>query len=103
MSNLTKYFVRCGFFSLEFLHEILAKFSYADCDKVDKSHFVYKAGSWTNFKIKQNAIEMKNIIRLYSLLVGNIAPEDDEVWDLLISSIKIVEMVLSPSYTIGET
>ena len=46
---------------------------------------------------------MKNIIRLYSLLVGNIAPQDDEVWDLLISSIKIVEMVLSPSYTIGET
>ena len=89
MSNLTKYFVRCGFFSLEFLHEILAKFSYADCDKADKSHFVYKAGSWTNFKIKQNAIEMKNIIRLYPLLVGNMAPEDDEVWDLLISSIKI--------------
>ena len=36
MSNLTKYFVRCGFFSLEFLNKMLAKFNYADCDKADK-------------------------------------------------------------------
>ena len=78
MSNLKKYF------SLEFLKKVLAKFNYADWDKADKPQFVYKTGSRTDFKIKQDAIEMRNFIKLYPILVGNMNPEDDEVWDLLI-------------------
>ena len=103
MSNLKKYSVRCGFFSLEFLKKVLAKFNYADWDKTDKPQFVYKTGSRTDFKIKQDAIEMRNFIKLYPILVGNMNPEDDEVWDLLTSFSKIAEMISSPLYTIGET
>ena len=102
MSNVAKYFVRSSFFSSEFLNEMLAKFNYEDFDKADKPQLVYKTGSWTDFKIKQNAIEMRNFIRLYPLLIGNTVPEDDEVWDLLISFTKIVEMISSPSHTVGE-
>ena len=46
---------------------------------------------------------MRNFIRLYPLLVGITVPKDDEVWDLLISFTKIVEMISFPLYTIGET
>ena len=45
MSNLIKYFVRCVFFSSEFLNEMLTEFNYADCGKADKPEFVYKTGS----------------------------------------------------------
>ena len=64
MNNLIKYSVRCVFFSSEFLNEMLTEFNYADCDKADKPQFVYKTGSLTDFKIKQNAIGMRNLIRL---------------------------------------
>ena len=46
---------------------------------------------------------MRNFIRLYPLLLGNMVPEDDQVWNLLISFTNIVEMISSPSYIIGET
>ena len=79
MSNLKIYTVRCGFFSLDFLKGVLTNFNYADWDKADKPQFVYKTGSRTEFKIKQNAIEMRKFIKLYPILVGNMVPEDDEV------------------------
>ena len=43
-----------------------------------------------------------NFIRLSSILVGNIVPEYDEVWKLLLSSTKIVEIILSLLYSVGE-
>ena len=46
---------------------------------------------------------MRNFIKLYPLLVGITVPKDDEVWGLLISFTKIVQMISSPLYTIGET
>ena len=43
-----------------------------------------------------------NFIRLSSILVGNIVLEYDEVWKLLLSSTKIVEIILSLLYSVGE-
>ena len=43
-----------------------------------------------------------NFIRLSSILVGNIVAEYDEVWKLLLSSTKIVEIILSLLYSVGE-
>lgn len=43
-----------------------------------------------------------NFIRLSSILVENIVPEYDEVWKLLLSSTKIVEIILSLLYSVGE-
>ena len=43
-----------------------------------------------------------NFIRLSSILVGNVVPEYDEVWKLLLSSTKIVEIILSLLYSVGE-
>ena len=83
------------FFSPGFPNEMLAKFNYPGCGKSDKPQFVYKTGWWTDFKLKQNAIEMRNYIRLYPILIGNMVPEDDEVGELLISFTKIVEMTSS--------
>ena len=84
------------FFSLEFLHEMLVIFNCADCDKADKSQFVYKKGSWTDFKTKQNDIEMRNFIILYSIFVGNMVRGDYEVWELLTSFTKIFEIISFP-------
>lgn len=75
---------------------MLVIFNCADCDKADKSQFVYKKGSWTDFKTKQNDIEMRNFIILYSIFVGNMVRGDYEVWELLTSFTKIFEIISFP-------
>lgn len=57
------------------------------------SHNLFKKGSWTDFKTKQNDIEMRNFIILYSIFVGNLVRGDDEVWELLTSFTKIFEII----------
>ena len=71
--------------------------------KDDKLQFVYKTGSYRDYKIKENVIEMRNCIRLYPTLVVNMFPEDNEVWELLMSFPKIFEILSSPSYIVTET
>ena len=41
-SNLTTYFVRCSFFSIEFLNNMMPKFNFAGCDKADKQQLLLK-------------------------------------------------------------
>ena len=56
-----------------------------------------------NSLTKQDRRQIFNsFIRLSSILVGNIVPEYDEVWKLLLSSTKIVEIILSLLYSVGE-
>ena len=56
----------------------------------------------SNFKIKETACEMWNLIKLLPLILGPHVPEDNSYWDLFINFVQLVEKLCSLSFTSTE-
>lgn len=90
------------FFSLVDLNQCIESFPYAAYEKADLPQQLYKTNSWASFKVKQNAIEMCNLIRLLPLIIGHKVPDNDAEWLLFISFVSLVEYMLSPKFSRGK-
>ena len=90
--------IRCKYFTLEYLNRKIASFPYQRTDKVDRPQPIPKT-----FKVKRtiggNGHENATLIRLFPLIIGNIVPEGDVAWTVLMDLKDVVEIVLSPTFT----
>ena len=102
ISNITKYFIQNGIFTLQQFNYILKTFDYAECDKSDKPQTVKRVKSWAEFRVKQNAIEMSNPVRLYPVMFGHFVPSENTVWITLLGFVHVVELICAPSFAPGE-
>lgn len=53
-------------------------------------------------RLKMTASEMKSFIRLFPLIIGDLISEDDCVWHFFKVLLKIIELLLKNSFTIGD-
>ena len=88
-------------FSIDFLNGKIASFEYSRIDKKNKPQPL-KIISPSNFKIKETACEMWNLIRLPPLILGLHVPERNSYWDLFINIVQLVEKLCSLSFTSTE-
>ena len=102
MTCVTRYFLRNNYFTLEYMNNRLKNFEYAAVDMSDKPQPVKAGKSWAAFKVKQNAAEMGNLIRLYPIMFGDVIPESDKVWDIVIEFAGLLEVVSAQSFVGGD-
>ena len=88
-------------FSIDFVNGKIASFEYSQIDKKNKPQ-PFKIISPSNFKIKETACEMWNLIRLLPLILGPHVPEGNSYWDLFINFVQLVEKLYSLSFTFTE-
>ena len=108
ISNVIKYLIVEGFLILEYLiikfkfDYLKFKLHYADHEKSDKHQQISKPGSWSDFKVKQNAVEMHNLLNIFPISFGRKVPEDLVHWKVLLSFLHVVELLSSSSFKCGE-
>ena len=94
-------FVKARYFSIDILNDRIKNFSYAMFEKTDTPQIITKTGSWDAFRVRQQAVEMSNLFRIFPLLVGDLVPDTDFKWDLLISFFQLVQALASPIFSTG--
>ncbi|XP_050535222.1 uncharacterized protein LOC126902220 [Daktulosphaira vitifoliae] len=52
-----------------------------------------------SFRLKMSAREMWTFVHFFSLMVGDLVPEDDEVWLFYLNFLKIIDILLSYSFS----
>ncbi|KYM95062.1 hypothetical protein ALC62_14308 [Cyphomyrmex costatus] len=82
-----------GFFSLETLNDRIQNFDYGDSG--DKPTLI-TVDHIRNQKLKMSASEMMFFVRHFGLIIGDLVPEDDEVWRLYIVFTEILDIVTAP-------
>lgn len=83
-------------FTLDYLNRKVESFPYQHTDKVDKPKPISKTYT-TKMTIGGNGHE--KLLRLLPFMVGNVVPEGDSAWAVLMELKDIVELVLSPTFT----
>ncbi|RXN04057.1 gypsy retrotransposon integrase 1-like protein [Labeo rohita] len=89
--------IKLKYFTLEYLNKKIVTFPYQHADKSDKPHPIPKnfAGKKT---IGGNGHENLTLLRLLPLMDGNMVPEEDGFWNVLMDLKEVVEVVLSPKF-----
>ncbi|KYQ54177.1 hypothetical protein ALC60_13453 [Trachymyrmex zeteki] len=82
-----------GFFNLETLNDRIQNFDYGDSG--DKSTLI-TVDHIRNQKLKMSASEMMFFVRHFGLIIGDLVPEDDEVWRLYVVFTEILDIVTAP-------
>ena len=63
---------------------------------------ISKPGSCFNFKVRQIAVEMDNLLILFPILFRSKVPANLSHWKVLRSFLHLVELLCSPSFKRGE-
>ncbi|KAL0194605.1 hypothetical protein M9458_008177, partial [Cirrhinus mrigala] len=86
------------YFTLESLNESILQFPYKWEDQKNKPHAIPVTFSRRN-TIGGNAHENWSMIRCLPFLIGNVVPEGEPTWQVLMDLKDIVELVVSPVHT----
>lgn len=87
-----------GFFKLDDLNCIIQKFPYKFSDKTNRPQKIPKT-----FKVKGsvggNGHENWALLRLLPFMIGNLIPEHDKTWGIVLDLKVIVELLASPTFS----
>ncbi|RXN34483.1 hypothetical protein ROHU_014971 [Labeo rohita] len=86
------------YFTLESLSESILQFPYKWENQKNKPHAIPVTFSRRN-TIEGNAHENWSMIRFLPFLIGNVVPEGEPTWQVLMDLKDIVELVVSPVHT----
>lgn len=95
MTNVIKYFVSEGFFSVQDLNNSISSFKFAEMDKSNKPSKVTDVLS--KLKISQSAAQMWCFIRFLPLLVGDKIPRNDRIWECILLLRDMLFYVCAPA------
>ena len=90
--------IRLKYFTLDYLNNRIVSFPYEHADKVDKPKPIVKTYA-SKMTIGGNGHENAALLRLLPLIVGNVIPEGDGAWAVLMELKDLLELVLAPSFT----
>lgn len=86
------------YFSVNHLNTLIQTFPYKWGDKTNRPHAIPQ--SFISRKtIGGNAHENWNLLRLLSFLIGQIVPENEPAWQVILDLKDIVELVVTPVHT----
>ena len=84
------------------MNNVILTFSYSDNDKKNKPQ-VSKTTSVANLNIKQTACEMRNLMRLFPIMVGSFVPQSDSAWLIYLQFLQINGRLCSPKFNRGDS
>ncbi len=87
-----------NYFNLECLNTRILKFPYKWSDKKNQSHIIPRNYS-SRKRIGGNAHENWNLIRLLPFLIGDLVPEDELAWQVILDLKEIVQLAVAPAHT----
>lgn len=91
-------FIKKRYFSLVELNTCIQQFPYKWSDQTNRPH-VIPSHFATKRTVGGNAHENWCLLRLLPLIIGLKVPEDDEVWQMLMTLKDIVELAVAPVHT----
>lgn len=89
--------IRRKYFTLEHLNRKILSFPYQHSDKIDKPKPIPKNFS-TKRTIGGNGHENSTLLRLLPFMIGNVVPEEDASWTVLMDLKEVVELMLCPRF-----
>lgn len=84
-------------FTLQELNRRLKEFSYGEEEKSNKPHLILK-DHLDNNKLKMSASETANFLQNITFILGDLIPQDNAVWSLILSTVKFFDFSYLPCY-----
>ena len=94
MAEIINYCIKSKYFTLKRLNERLKYFDYSNTDRGNKLTNISQV-HLNNGCIVRTAAEMSFLISYFSIIVGDLVPEDDEIWDFFLILFQITDLVNS--------
>lgn len=95
MLFVIKHYLQNKFFTLNTLNFRLKNFDYGPITS-NKPPLISE-NDIQKSKIKASSAEMLNLVRYFSLIIGDLIPEGDKVWNLYLNFKQLLELLLAPS------
>ncbi|XP_051947874.1 uncharacterized protein LOC127619140 [Xyrauchen texanus] len=93
-----------GHFTLDTLNYRITSFDYGFSDVHNKPTLITKHYLRNKDGVmKQTAAQMWCLLRLFPLMVGDLVPESNRFWELLLLLLSCMELIFSPSLTVEST
>lgn len=102
MCHIIKYYINLQIFSLETLNLRKKNFNYGPLESGNLSPEITEL-QINKFRLKMTAREMMTFVHYFSLMIGDLIPMYDEVWNFYLVFIKIIDILLSYRYTESTT
>lgn len=94
LCHMINHFISMQYFSLQTLNTRKHMFNYGDIEIGNISPEITEANI-NKRHLKMTAREMMCFLRLFTLMVGDLVPEDDEVWLLYLNLLDIMDIIES--------
>ncbi|XP_055626455.1 uncharacterized protein LOC129768690 [Toxorhynchites rutilus septentrionalis] len=94
MCHIINYFIINRYFTLKTLNTRKHVFNYGDME-IDNISSEIKQAHLSKFRLKMTAREMMTFIHLFTLMIGDLIPEGNEVWLFFLNLVDIIEILLS--------
>jgi len=98
LCHIIKYYINLQIFSLETLNLRKKNFNYGPLENGNLSPEITEL-HLNKCRLKMTAREMMTFVHYFSLMIGDLIPIYDEVWNFYLVFIKIIDILLSYSYT----
>jgi len=98
LCHIIKYYIDLQIFSLETLNLRKKNFNYGPLESGNLSPEITEL-HLSKFRLKMTAREMMTFVHYFSLMIGDLIPIYDEVWNFYLVFIKIIDILLSYKYT----
>ncbi len=86
------------YFSLDTLNKVILSFPYKGDDKKNRPHIVPQSFKRKN-TIGGNGAENWTLLRLLPFLIGDVIPEGESVWEIILDLKEIVELAVAQVHT----
>lgn len=86
------------YFSLDTLNKVILSFPYKGDDKTNRPHMVPQSFKKNN-TIGGNAAENWTLLRLLPFMIGDVIPEGESVWEIILDLKEIVELAVAQVHT----
>lgn len=102
MCHIIKYYVYTAqIFSLDTLNKRKTNFNYGPIE-VGNIPPEISVNHLNKCHLKMSAREMMSFIHFFTIMVGDLIPEDDEVWKFFLTLLKLIDLLLSYNFTEGK-
>lgn len=85
-----------GYFTLQFLNNLIKTFPYSKAECSDKPQLLEKKALDRSNNFPMSAIETRNFFVLLPFMIGDVIDSEDKMWDNYIRLLKITLLVMSP-------
>jgi len=99
MCHIILNLIKSGYFNLETLNNRKQHFQYGESEIGNISPPLRILNS-DNMHIKMSAREMQTFVHFFPLLVGDLVPENDQIWKFLLNLIQIIDLLLLSTFDI---